>query len=84
MDVNEYEKLYPKVPVLGSFEHTHIHRQDDQRKDSVELGPAHARVKVYCDLTAPDAAKALVAHAIELSQWTAAELRTAGLIKEGK
>ena len=69
---------------LGTFRHEHIHRSSDERKDSVELGPAHARVKVYCDLTAPDAAKALVAHAIELSQWTAAELRTAGLIKEAK
>ena len=69
---------------LGTFRHEHIHRQDDARKDSVELGPAHSRVKVYCDLTAPDAAKALVAHAIELSQWTAAELRTAGLLKPDK
>ena len=69
---------------LGTFKHEHIHRQDDARKDSVELGPAHSRVKVYIDLTAPEAAKALVAHAIELSQWTAAELRTAGLLKPDK
>jgi len=64
---------------LGTI--THIHRTDDSRKDSIECGPAHSRVRVYLDLTKPEAAQALTARAIELSQWAAAELRTAGLLK---
>lgn len=48
------------------------HRQEDQRKDSIEIGTASkgGGVKVYVDLTRPDEARRLIDNAYELLQYT--------------
>jgi hypothetical protein len=77
----DQQPIEPHRPSLGVFEHIHKHISDDARKDSIELGPAHARIKVYIDMTNKEAAEVLMLEAIHLSQKAAAELRTAGLLK---
>ena len=66
-------------PVLGVIRHEH--RNADERKDSIELGPAHARIKVYMDVSVADT-KAVIDLALEASRYAVEEQQRLGLLKK--
>ena len=66
-------------PVLGVIKHEH--RNADERKDSIELGPAHARLKVYFDASKPDERHRAIADGMQMIQDAVKALTDAGLLR---
>ena len=69
------------APTLGVIKHEH--RNSDERRDSLEMGPAHARLKLYFDASKPEERDRVLDDGMMLIKDAVAMLTEAGLLKQG-